>query len=69
MLPLQVDLAAEGEAAVCVDLCQAAETSVRLGLLKVVVVVVLVVIVVGVKPVHMEPRFVSTHSTYAIRQG
>ena len=74
-----MDLAAEGEAVVCVSLCQAAETLVGLGSLKVVVVVVVVVVevvvvevvveVVRVEPIRMEPRFVGTHSTCAIHQG
>ena len=62
-------MAAEGEAAVCVGLCQAAETLVGLGSLKVVVVVVMEVVLVGVESVRMEPRFVGTHSTCAVRQG
>ena len=47
----------------CASLCQAAETLVGLGLWKVVVVVV------GVESVHMEPKFVSPYSTYAVYQG
>jgi hypothetical protein len=65
--PLQVDLAAEGEAVVCVGLCQAADIFVGLGSLEVVVVVV--VVVVGVEPVRMKPRFDGTHSTCAVCQG
>ena len=58
-----MDLATEGEAAVCVSLCQAVETLVGLGSLMVVVEVV------AMEPVHIEPRIVGTHSTCAVSHG
>ena len=57
-----------GGSSVCNSLCQVAEILADLDSLRIVVVVA-VVEVVGVEPIHMEPRFVSTHSTCAICSG